>query len=153
MVRTAPVIAVLFGIPALSLAGIPPFSGFIAKFAVLDATAQSGQWVVMGAAVLTGLLTLFSMSKIWIGVFWAPREDESVAVDAPDRARSRLGGPLLMVGPTALLVALSIAIGIWAGPLLDLATRAADDLSQPTAYVEAVLGERDAPTAAPEGGG
>ncbi len=40
MVRTAPVIAVLFGIPALSLAGIPPFSGFVAKFAVLDATAS-----------------------------------------------------------------------------------------------------------------
>ncbi len=86
-------------------------------------------------------------------MFWAPREDESVAVDAPAHARGRLGGPLLMIGPTALLVALSIAIGIWAGPLLDLATRAAEDLHTPTAYVEAVLGEGDAPTAAPEGGG
>jgi multicomponent Na+:H+ antiporter subunit D len=151
MVRSAPVIALLFGIPALSLAGMPPFSGFIAKFAVLDATAQSGQWIVLGAAVLTGLLTLFSMSKIWIGVFWAPREEDVVA-DAPDHARSRLGGPILMVGPTAALATLSIAIGLWAGPLLDLTTRAAEELQTPTAYVEVVLGGGDAPTAAPDGG-
>jgi multicomponent Na+:H+ antiporter subunit D len=153
MVRTAPVIAVLFGIPALSLAGIPPFSGFIAKFAVLDATAASEQWLVLAAAVVTSLLTLFALSKIWLGVFWAPREDASLVVDAPDHARGRLGGPLLMIGPTAILVAMSIAIGIWAGPLLDLATRAAEDLHTPTAYVDVVLGGPDAQTAAPEGGG
>ena len=68
--RTAPLVAVLFLLPALSLAGIPPFSGFVAKFAVLDASAESGEWVGFGAAIAVGFLTLFSMFKIWIGAFW-----------------------------------------------------------------------------------
>jgi multicomponent Na+:H+ antiporter subunit D len=74
MVAAAPIVAVLFLLPALSLAGIPPFSGFAAKFGLFDATAQEGQWTILAVAVLVSLLTLFSIFKIWIAVFWAPRE-------------------------------------------------------------------------------
>ena len=78
MVRTAPVLAVLFLVPALSLAGIPPLSGFVAKFALIDATAADGHWWVARRRLVVSLLTLFSMVKIWIGVFWAgaPTERE-----------------------------------------------------------------------------
>ncbi len=37
-----PLIAALFAIPALSLAGLPPFSGFVAKFAVISAGIDAG---------------------------------------------------------------------------------------------------------------
>ena len=53
MVRTAPVIAVLFFVAAMSLAGIPPMLGFAAKFSLIDSTAASHQWWILGVAVLS----------------------------------------------------------------------------------------------------
>ena len=72
MMATAPLIAVLFLLPALSLAGIPPFSGFVAKFGLFDATARSAEWAILAVGVLVSLLTLFSIFKIWVSVFWSP---------------------------------------------------------------------------------
>jgi multicomponent Na+:H+ antiporter subunit D len=137
MLATAPVLAVLFLLPALSLAGIPPMSGFVGKFALLDAGVGAAAHWVTGAAVVAAFLTLFSMVKIWNGVFWSPREDRPRRLaHEPDR----WGGPLLMVVPTALLVMLSVAIGVGAGPVYDLTTRAATDLLDPAVYRAEVLG-------------
>jgi multicomponent Na+:H+ antiporter subunit D len=124
MAATAPVVAVLFLLPALSLAGIPPFSGFVAKIGVVEAGVGSAAWAVTAAAVAAAFLTLFSMMKIWVGVFWGPelRTDGAVQPDA------RRNGPLLMLVPTALLVALSLGIGLAAGPLYEMTTRAAEEL-------------------------
>ena len=135
MVTTAPVVAVLFALPALSLAGIPPFAGFPAKFGLFDATSRSEQWTVLAVAVLVSLLTLFSIAKIWIAVFWSPRAaDEAEPAAAPGRL------PRLMVAPTAVLALLTLAIGVGAGPLYELAGRAAADLADPIDYRRAVLG-------------
>ena len=140
MVRTAPVIAVLYLLPALSLAGIPPFSGFPAKFGLFDATARSRQWAILAVGVTVSLLTLFSLVKVWIAVFWSPPgDDDTTRVDATDVVIRRRPAPLLMLVPTAVLVALTLAIGVGAGPLFDLSDRAAVDLLDPTHYLEAVL--------------
>ncbi len=136
MARSVPVVAVLFLVPALSLAGIPPLSGFVAKFALVEAgTGDSRYWLV-AVAMVVSLLTLFSMTKIWSGVFWSPAEE------APDRAPNPvgpLGGPALMVLPTAALAALSLAIAVGAGPLYAFSERAALELLDPAAYVSRVL--------------
>jgi multicomponent Na+:H+ antiporter subunit D len=84
------------------------------------------------------VLTLFSMLKIWSGVFWGvpdetPRSEPIV--------EGRFGGPVLMVGATAVLASVSIAIAVTAGPLLDMAVRAGEDLLERDGYIEAVLGE------------
>ena len=76
MARTAPMIAVMFFMPAMSLAGIPPMLGFAAKFALFDSVAESSEWWILGVAVTVALLTLFSIAKIWIGVFWAQSDPE-----------------------------------------------------------------------------
>ena len=83
MVRTAPVLAVLFAIPALSLTGVPPFAGFVAKFALVDSGFGAGEYVVVGVSLLASLLTVFSMTKIWSGVFWSPAEQLARGVRAP----------------------------------------------------------------------
>jgi multicomponent Na+:H+ antiporter subunit D len=167
MVATAPVIAVLFLLPALSLAGIPPFSGFASKFGLFDATARSRDWTILAVAVVVSLLTLFSIFKVWIAVFWAPRDvpsdptrvlqpagvvearhaslPTSPAPAAPGGAAEatatrRITTPTLMLVPTAVLAALTLAIGVFAGPLYDYADRAAVDLIDPSPYREAVLG-------------
>ena len=115
---------------------IPPLSGFVPKFALVDAAAGESQYAMIAVALLVSLLTLFSMMKIWTGVFWAPATEEP---DVAPVAAGRLGGPVLMVGPTAVLVALTVVIGLAAGPLLDLSTRAAGDLLDPSSYLQAVL--------------
>ncbi|MDQ7994142.1 MAG: proton-conducting transporter membrane subunit, partial [Propionicimonas sp.] len=137
MVRTAPVVAVLFLIPALSLAGIPPLSGFVAKFALVSAGTEERSWMIVVVGILVSLLTLFSMMKIWSGVFWSPADE---APDVAPHAVGRLGGPALMVLPTAALALLSLAIAFGAAALYALAERAAADVLDPQVYIQAVLG-------------
>ena len=74
--RRAPVLAVAFIVAALSLTGIPPFSGFIAKYTLVSAAVGAEQYVAAGFAVLVSLFTLLSMLKIWSGVFWGQDPDE-----------------------------------------------------------------------------
>jgi multicomponent Na+:H+ antiporter subunit D len=138
MVRTAPVIAVLFLVPALSLIGLPPLSGFVPKFALVDAASARSSYGVMAVALIVSLLTMYSLMKIWVAVFWSPATEPVSAAPAGERADEPLGGPLLMVAPTAVLAALTIAIGVAAGPLYDLSERAAADLLDPSAYVAVV---------------
>jgi multicomponent Na+:H+ antiporter subunit D len=137
LARTAPVIAVLFLVPALSLAGVPPLSGFVGKFALIDSGVAAHEWVVVAVAAAVSLLTLFSMLKIWAGVFWAPAE---AAPEHTPHPVGRLGGPPLMVVPTGALVALGLAIAVAAGPLYRLSERTAQDLLDRQAYVQQVLG-------------
>jgi multicomponent Na+:H+ antiporter subunit D len=155
-----PVLAMLFLLAALSLAGIPPLSGFWAKLAVLRASALAAQWWVLGVALAAGLLTLLSMLKIWIEVFWkpapAPVADAAImdttdpaaaaAVSAVPRASDpgRADGavtpasPAAMWASTAALVLLVTLLGVAPGPLLDLADGAAAALLRPDLYVQAV---------------
>lgn len=137
MARTAPVLAVLFLVPALSLAGIPPLSGFVAKFALVGAGTDSSRYWLVAVSIVVSLLTLFSMMKIWSGVFWSPAE---AAPDGTPHAVGRAGGPWLMVAPTAVLAALTLCIALAAGPVYAFSERAAADLLDPSGYVSAVLG-------------
>jgi multicomponent Na+:H+ antiporter subunit D len=138
LIRRAPLIAVLFAVPALSLAGLPPFSGFVAKLALVQAGMAVDRYVVVAVSLAVSLLTLFSMTKIWAGVFWGVSAgDPHTAAGSAD---TRLSAPRLMAGSTAALVLLSLAIAAAAGPLYDLSRQAAATLAQPGPYIDAVLG-------------
>jgi len=137
LVRTAPVIAALFAVPALSLAGLPPFSGFLAKFSLTDAGLASSSHAIVAVGLVVGLFTLFSMTKIWTGVFWG---DPDTAPERAPQTGDRFGGPLPMVLATLCLVVVSVGFSLWAGPIHELSQRAAVDLLDSTGYIEAVLG-------------
>ena len=136
LARTAPILALLFAVPALSLAGIPPFSGFLAKFALVDAGIAASSWWAVGFSLTVGLLTLFSMTKIWSGVFWGEAEEQP---RSEPRGDHKLGGPIGMIGATAVLGLASIAVSVFAGLIYDIAERAGQDLLAPERYVGAVL--------------
>src|SRR5690606_25090316 len=68
--RTAPFLATMFCIPALSLAGLPPLSGFWAKYLVVKPSLDTGSWYLAATALMVGVLTLYSMLKIWNEAFW-----------------------------------------------------------------------------------
>ena len=136
MVRSTPFLATMFLVAALSLAGIPPLSGFVSKFALIEAGVVDDHYPVIAVGLVVSLLTVFSMMRIWMGAFWSPPEDETTA----DRViQNRAGGPVMMVLPTVALVACSLAVAVAAGPLFALSERAADDLLSPASYIDAVL--------------
>lgn len=129
LIRKRPILAVMFFVVALSLAGVPPLSGFVGKFALLRAGVDSGQWVIVGVALVVSLLTLFSMTKIWNGAFWG----EPSAPDAAPPAQPTV----VMTAATAALVTVTLAIAAAAGPIYELSERAATDLLDPRAYLDA----------------
>ncbi|MBK9179821.1 MAG: Na+/H+ antiporter subunit D [Acidimicrobiales bacterium] len=137
LLRRLPVVAALFGLAALSLAGMPPLSGFPAKLGLVEAGFTADAWVVTGVSLAVSLFTLFSMNKIWAGVFWGERGG---AVPSPPAGRARLLVPAQMTIGTAVLVGVTVAVALFAGPLYDLSSQAAEGLLDPAAYVQAVLG-------------
>ena len=132
--KRAPWLAVVFLIPALSLSGLPPLSGFFGKFILIRAGVDAGSWVLVTVALIVGLLTLYSMTKIWAEVFWKP---------APSEADPGVPPPgSLMILPVAMLCVLTVAIGIGAEPVYRLSERTAAQLLDPSGYINAVLGDQ-----------
>jgi multicomponent Na+:H+ antiporter subunit D len=136
MVRTAPFLAAMFLVSALSLAGIPPLSGFISKFALVQTGIAENHYVVIGVSLFVSLLTLFVVIRIWIGAFWSPPEVGNLSAPVPVR---RSGGPFLMVAPTAALVVCSLVVAAAAGPIYSFSERAARDLLDRQSYINEVL--------------
>lgn len=69
-IKTAPFMGWMFFIASLVLAGIPPFSGFIGKYLLLRGAMDEGHYIAAGAGLLSSLLILFSVIRIFIGAFW-----------------------------------------------------------------------------------
>ncbi|WP_419172570.1 complex I subunit 5 family protein [Halobacteriovorax sp.] len=75
--KASPLISILFMIPAASLIGIPPFSGFWAKLGLFKIAVESRLiWIIL-PMIIGSFFTLYSMVKIWSGVFWG-EEQESI---------------------------------------------------------------------------
>ena len=131
LLKRTPLLAFLFLVPALSLGGIPPLSGFWAKFMVIDASLQAQAWWLAGVALFTGVLTLYSMTKIWSEAFWK-------SPVLPRRQARAIPAPMLIA--IALLSAITVAIGLFAEPLVLFANETGEGLTDPTSYIEAVFG-------------
>jgi multicomponent Na+:H+ antiporter subunit D len=160
----SPVLATLFFVSAMNLSGIPPLSGFLAKIGLLHAGIALGTplaWLLVVGGIVTSLLTLYALAKVWSQAFWrtladAPRVAETVA---PGRAGSRdveartdsarapavavhpttKTLPRTMLGATAAMTAVGLLITVVAGPLFAYTQRAATDLMRRDTYVTSVL--------------
>ena len=157
LLYTAPVIALLYLIPALNLGGIPPFSGFLGKVMLIQAGAEDGSWlawVLIGGAVITSLLTLYAMMNVWSKGFLrdradAPEGDVVLARPANLAAREETVAsgdradvgrvPAGMFLSTAFLVLASTSITFLAGPISNITDRAAQSAQDLSIYRSAVL--------------
>jgi multicomponent Na+:H+ antiporter subunit D len=140
MSESHPWLAILFIIPALSLAGIPPLSGFFAKLALIRAGMEIEQYAIVATALAVSILTLFSMIKIWAEAFWKESPNAFKGETPPTNTAPQVTA--LHFGPIALMAVVIVIIGIGAESVLALATRAAEQLMDPAEYVQAVLGAR-----------
>ncbi|HQF37865.1 MAG TPA: proton-conducting transporter membrane subunit [Opitutaceae bacterium] len=130
LMRAAPWLAAGFLLQALSLAGLPPLSGFWGKYLIIVEGLQLGEWVLVGASVVASVLTLVSMLKIWLAWFWRPAPEE-----AP---RSVPPGARAMSATVCALAALSLGIGFGAEGVFRLAREAAAQAMDRAGYVAAV---------------
>jgi multicomponent Na+:H+ antiporter subunit D len=137
--RAFPALAALFLVSALSLAGMPPLSGFFAKLSLVQAGLALGQYGIVGVSLAVGALTLFSMVKIWAEVFWKAPPAAPGAGGAVMHAIPR-GRLMVLLTPVAVLALTAVLMGVLAEPVLALVTRAADQLLDPAEYVQRVLG-------------
>ncbi len=133
LAHLSPALAATFFIAAISLAGLPPTSGFFAKALLASAAIAADRWLGATIVFAAGLLTLFSMTKIWTMAFWG--EPVHARPAPPPRAA---------LAATALLVSFSVTLAVTAAPLYRFTYDTATQLLDRTGYVTAVLtpGER-----------
>ncbi len=158
----SPVLATLFFVSAMNLSGIPPLSGFLAKIGLLQAGIELGTplaWLLVVGGIVTSLLTLYALTKVWSQAFWrtladAPRSAGTAAA-RPDGAlgvapETDPAGAVLvdtaprplprtMLGATAAMTLVGLLITVVAGPLFAYTQRAAADLMSRDPYVTSVL--------------
>jgi len=129
--KATPWVGVVFLAQALSLAGLPPLSGFWGKYLLLVSGLELREYALVAASLVASILTLFSMLKIWLAAFW--RQDERTVVQLADRRWPRL---TWVVGAMTIV---SLTIGLGAEGVIRLAKTAAATALDQTAYIEAVL--------------
>ncbi len=123
----------LFFAVAVAVAGLPPLSGFLAKFMLLKAALDTpaAAWV-LGVVLATGLLGVVVLARSGSLLFYRthPAPD---ALPAPGVAA---------LAPVAGLLALLVGLTVAAGPVSDYAAATAAQIAAPQTYIDAVLGAR-----------
>lgn len=139
LMRRDSFVAVVFAAGALAIVGLPPFSGLWGKLALVFGVAQDGTWktwLAIGAIIVSSIGALVSMIYVWREVFWGRQMNAN-------EADPELRVPRRYVWPSAVMMLISVGMFIGAGPIFQQVNKAADNLTDTTAYVEAVLGDPD----------
>lgn len=129
--RAAPWLGVAFVLQAMSLAGLPPLSGFWGKFMIIQEGFTQGAWVLVGLSLVASVLTLMSMLKIWLGAFWR----EAPTHRGPAALAAKTWGLSLVV---MFMAGVSLMIGFGAERFVKIARQAADETLNRAGYIAAV---------------
>ena len=133
------VLGAAFIVSALLLSGLPPLSGFVAKFAILagalgrnDPSTVTGvapvAWALLALLLLSGFVTLIAMVRAGIRSFWAVIEREAPRVR------------VIELAPVAALLLLCLTLTLQAGPAMRFMQTTASGLHGSAAYIQGVLG-------------
>jgi NADH-quinone oxidoreductase subunit N len=113
--RTHPTAAALMTLFLLSLAGIPPAAGFIAKVTVFSAALEAGHWDLVLIGVLASVAAAFFYLRVIVLMYMQDPAEEGVAVSG-----AGLAGPVLAVAAAATLV-----LGVFPSVIVDVIREAA----------------------------
>jgi multicomponent K+:H+ antiporter subunit D len=139
-------LSLAFAACALTIAGLPPLSGFVAKFGMFHALLNPGPglpaigaagWTLMALVFTSGLLAIVSLMRFGVRTFWAT---EAVAPPALHAAE---------VAPVAALLLVSVLLTVQAQPVFDYLARASGDIHRPGLYIDRVLGMPPVPGPVP----
>jgi len=141
--KFTPILGIVFLLQAMSLAGIPPLSGFWGKYLIIVTGLEKGEYWLVAASIIASILTLFSMLKIWLGAFWAPEKHEASVRTGQCNWKSMTAVP-------ACMAVVSLIIGLGVPGFFSLAETAAKSARDQQGYADAVFsfegkGERIVP--------
>jgi multicomponent Na+:H+ antiporter subunit D len=134
LIKEYPVLGWIFLATAISLAGIPPLSGFAGKLLIIQGGLNTGFYVFVGVSLLTSLLVLYSLVKLFMAAFWKEPEESIQS----SRSKIVIKG---LIAPCAVLLGLSAALGLGAEWIYPYVNQAAETLMDPSIYIQAVLKE------------
>ena len=138
LLALSPALSILFFVSAFSLAGLPPLSGFWAKLGILQASVMDGQVALSVSVVTVGLFTLYSMTKIWISVFWEKEKIEGVNTEGQVTDMNKI--PWTMWTCASLLATFTLHISFFGNHIYEYAHLCAEQLLQPMTYIQSILG-------------
>lgn len=134
MLEFLPLLAACFLLCALTVAGLPPSGGYVAKYALVRAGLAQGSplaLLAVGSALLSSLITLYAMLNVWRGFFWGKHPTWLPVYRVPR--------PLHAAAYAAS--ALVAGLTLFAGPLFAQAQATAAELGTPERYIRGVLGD------------
>ncbi|BCH61321.1 monovalent cation/H+ antiporter subunit D [Agrobacterium vitis] len=135
MPGTMAILGICFAACGILLSGLPPLSGFIAKFAMLSAMMGTGAigspptmaiWALIVLVILSGIAALISMTRAGIRTFWSSIEGTVPRV------------LVIEIVPVMFLLALTLALTVQAGPAMHYMDTTIRALSNPANYIDAV---------------
>ncbi|CAG0990674.1 MAG: hypothetical protein IAE83_17975 [Anaerolinea sp.] len=127
--KTLTLANILYLLGGLALAGVPPLNGFISKVTLIQGGIDAHSFLPLILAVGAGLITLLYMIRTWQLMFQQPPAPELKVKPKGDQ----LFAPLM-------LISLCVLLGIFAAPLVDVATDAVTQLNDSQIYITSVLG-------------
>jgi multicomponent Na+:H+ antiporter subunit D len=134
MVDSAPFMSLMFLTGAMSIAGLPPMGGFIAKLQLFDAGISEQYYFAIAIALIFAVFTLFYMFRAMLLMFWGQKRDVSEYGEY-----SSHGNSLMIALPIFVLALLIVVFGLYAEPLISLANATANQILDPQAYIDAVM--------------
>jgi multicomponent Na+:H+ antiporter subunit D len=137
--RLTPYLALLFMISAISLAGLPPTSGFWAKFFLFSSGLALESYIAIIVAALVSICTLLSMTKIWSYAFLR-ESDEKLNENLTNSKITSLRDRFYLFAPVVIFALFSLIIAFWIEPVFDVCKLAASQLLDSDEYVRMVLG-------------
>jgi multicomponent K+:H+ antiporter subunit D len=126
----------LFFMGAIAMAGMPPLSGFLGKLMILDATR--GQWALWATVLVTSLIAIVGYARAGSQVFWRSYAVEAEEDDLPPAPKDA-SSPGLAFTATGILLAGSVALTALAGPASTWLQGTSAQLFTPSQYIDAVL--------------
>ncbi|WP_066056052.1 Na+/H+ antiporter subunit D [Robertmurraya korlensis] len=132
LIKNYPLLGWMFLLSALALAGIPPLSGFVGKLLIIKSGFGAEAYWGAGIVLMSSLLVLFSVMKIFINGFWGIHRTYEEEEKAPVS--------WLLISP-AILVIISVLYGVGAELVYPYILEAAETLTNPSTYINAVMKE------------
>ncbi|RSK28586.1 Na+/H+ antiporter subunit D [Bacillus sp. HMF5848] len=133
LIHQYPLLGWLFFVTAISLAGIPPLSGFVGKMLIVRSGLQTEFFWIAVLVVLSSLLVFYSALRIFMRTFWGEAN--------PDYKVKVVKKYHHLVLPGALLLMVSIAMGLGAEWLYPYIEQSNIGLLDPNVYIDAILKE------------
>jgi len=130
LIRNYPSLGWMFFISMLSLAGIPPLSGFLGKVLLGQAAISTESYVLLGLSFASSLVVLYSLLRVFMNCFWGETiisEEEEIP----------LGKNILL--PSAILVVITFALGLGTEGIAPYLADAAETLMDPSIYIDAIM--------------